>query len=294
MKTINIICGAILFLIVICLAGTAGAGVINDAEYGFRITIPDDWQTNSFMDGTDKVWAFAAPDNNAAIRIRTFKRSPGLSMKTLISVFEANIFSGWQKLTMGPYALNGINGKMAGYRGKFNNIDVGVGCFYTIQKRNVYIVWSMIPVSLFNARSGETDAIMNTFTLSGIGAHNKTAAMDKQATVPVRIDKITTGDTLSGSYGLASVKDVFSTMTQNIYVVFKYRGNPYPDPFLVKWIYEDRGLVIDTATLNAPNVSDGMAKTYMNRPDKGWPPGNYKVEIQHRGAKLTTARFMVK
>jgi len=231
MKIIHIIYASVLFLIVICLIGPLQARVINDAGYDFRITIPDNWQSNSFMDGTDKVWAFAAPDNNAAIRIRTFKASPGLSMETLISVFETHILSGGQRLTIKPYTLNGINGKMAGYKGKFNNADVGVGCFYTIQNQNAYIMWSMVPLSLFNARSGETDAIMNTFSISGAEAHNRTVTTVKQPAVAVRIDKITTGDTLSGSYGLAAIKNVFSTMTQNIYVVFKYKGNPYPDPF---------------------------------------------------------------
>lgn len=162
--------GTIIFLTLICLAGTASARVINDPEYGFQITIPNNWQTNSFMDGTDKVWAFAAPDNNAAIRIRSFKAPARLTMEALISAFETHILSGGQRLTIAPYTLNGINGKMAGYKGRFNNTDVGVGCFFTIQKKHAYIVWSMIPVSLFNARSGETDAILNTFSLSGIKA----------------------------------------------------------------------------------------------------------------------------
>lgn len=166
--------GTMLFLTLICLAGTAAARVINDPEYGFQITIPNNWQTNSFLDGTDKVWAFAAPDNNAAIRIRSFKAPAGLTMEALISAFETHVLSGGQRLTIAPYTLNGINGKMAGYKGQFNNTDVGVGCFFTIQKKHAYIVWSMIPVSLFNARSVETDNILNTFTLSGIRApHQK-------------------------------------------------------------------------------------------------------------------------
>jgi hypothetical protein len=172
MKIRSIIYGLILFLTVLYLTGTSQARVINDAECGFQVTIPNNWQTNSFMDGMDKVWAFAAPDNNAAIRIRTLKVQPGLSIDTLISVFETHILGGGQRLIIEPYTLNGINGKMAGYKGQFNNIDVGVGCFYTIQKRNAYIVWSMIPISLFNARSAETDAIMNTFTLSRTGANH--------------------------------------------------------------------------------------------------------------------------
>lgn len=170
----RMIYGTIFFLFFIGAMATAHARVINDAEFGFQITIPNNWQTNSFMDGSDKVWAFAAPDNNAAVRVRTFRTQPGLSMTMLISAFENQILAGGQRLLLEPYTLNGIVGQMAGYKGRFNNVDVGVGCFYTIQKQNAYIVWSMIPVSLFKSRSGETDAIINSFTLAGIGAARQT------------------------------------------------------------------------------------------------------------------------
>ncbi|MEE9910214.1 MAG: photosystem II reaction center PsbP family protein [Deltaproteobacteria bacterium] len=161
---------AILLLAFVWQAGTASAKVINDPEYDFQITIPNNWQTNSFVDGTDKVWAFAAPDNNAAVRIRSFRAPAGLTMDLLVSAFETHILKGGQRLTLQPYTLNGIGGKMAGYKGQFNNTDVGVGCFYAIQNGNAYIVWSMIPVSLFHARSPEADAILNTFTLSRTGS----------------------------------------------------------------------------------------------------------------------------
>lgn len=162
-------CGKVLLMVILGLAvlsGSVQAGVVSDKESGFQITIPKDWHTNAFMDGSDKVWAFAAPDNNAAVRVRTLKSSAGLTMETLVSAFEKHVLGGGQRLKMSPYTLNGIQGTMAAYRGRFNNIDVGVGCFFTIQKRNAYIVWSMIPVSLFSARSGQTDTILNSFTLT--------------------------------------------------------------------------------------------------------------------------------
>lgn len=183
MKFRHVLYGAVLFLIVLSLAGTACARVVHDEEYGFQITIPNHWQSNAFMDGTDKIWAFAAPDNNAAVRIRSFKAPPGLSMTTLISAFENHILAGGQRLVLEPYTLNGMVGQMAGYKGRFNNIDVGIGCFYTIQKQNAYIVWSMIPASLFKDRSRETDAILNTFTISGVEAPRQTAPAVPRPTV---------------------------------------------------------------------------------------------------------------
>lgn len=294
MKFRQIFCTIILFWAAICLVEAAHARIVEDTKYSFRITVPDKWLLNTFTEGTDKIWAFASPDKNVGIRVRTFKAPVGLTIETLISVFEDNIFNGWQRFTKNPYILNGIDGVMAGYKGKFNNADVGVGCFYTIQKQNAYIVWSIIPVSLLSTRSREADSIINTFTITGDNTSGKLSKSDTQSTAKVNISKIISGDTLVGSYNLATVKNVFSTSTKNIYVVFHYKGNPYPDPFVAKWIYKNRGYEIDRATLKVPDANGGMAKTYMNRPDKGWPPGNYEVEIEHSGKKLISSHFTVK
>jgi len=276
--------------VVTLLTSNAFARVVQDPEYGFSITIPNNWQTNSFIDGTDKVWAFASPDNNVAVRVRAFKKQGGLTLDTLMQAFEGYILSGGQRLTMQPYTLNGINGRMSGYKGQYNNIDVAVGSFFAIQGRHAYIVWSMIPVSLVQARSAEADAVMNSFSTASGGGFHHGAVQPQQA---VQVTDITTGDTLTGPYSLASVKNVFAATTPNIYVVFKYQGNPSPEPFLVKWIYKDRNYLIDTATLKVPSAGSGMAKTYMNRPNTGWPPGNYEVEIHHRGRKLISSLFTV-
>jgi hypothetical protein len=169
MKNRCVICLAGVLAAFFCLAGISQARVVQDTEYGFEITVPDNWRTNSFVDGTDRVWALVAPDRNATVRIRAFQAPSGLTMPLLITAFETHVLKDAQRLTLEPYTLNGIAGQMAGYKAKFDNIDVGIGCFYTIQKQKAYIVWSMIPVALFQARSAEADAILNTFTLSGFG-----------------------------------------------------------------------------------------------------------------------------
>lgn len=288
-KHIGILALIALFVVILSPLNSF-ARVVQDSEYGFRITVPHNWQTNSFIDGTDKVWAFASPDNNAAVRVRSFKAPNGFSLDSLIQAFETYILSGGQRLTIQPYTLNGIQGRMAGYKGQYNNIDVAVGSFFAIKGQHAYIVWSMIPVSLVQARSAEADAVMNTFSLASGGSSHHSTTSTHQAP---QVTSITTGDTLTGAYSLASVKNVFATTTPNIYVLFQYQGNPSPEPFIVKWIYKDRNHLIDTATLKVPSAGSGMAKTYMNRPNTGWPPGNYEVEIHHRGKKLISSLFTV-
>ena len=141
MKNRCVICLAGVLAAFFCLAGISQARVVQDSEYGFEITVPDNWRTNSFVDGTDRVWALVAPDRNATVRIRAFQAPSGLTMPLLITAFETHVLKDAQRLTLEPYTLNGIAGQMAGYKAKFDNIDVGIGCFYTIQKQKAYIVW---------------------------------------------------------------------------------------------------------------------------------------------------------
>ena len=139
----------------------------DDYQFGFRINAPENWLSHSFVEGTDRVWAFVSPDQNVAVRVRAFKHDPHSDISMVISLFESEIFGGGQRLVLQDHTLNGIQGKLGAYQGVYNGTQVGVGAFYTVQNGNAYIIWSMIPTHLFTARNAEADAVINTFTLSG-------------------------------------------------------------------------------------------------------------------------------
>ena len=138
---------------------------IEDNEMMFKISVPQNYQTNQYRDGTDKVHAFVSRDNNVAVSIRSFKLPAGVTVDQLITAFAENLLKGADQLVIQPHSLNGSSGKMAGYRWRYNNINVTVGAYYTIKNNIGYIVWSMIPENLFRQRSAESDAITNTFTI---------------------------------------------------------------------------------------------------------------------------------
>ena len=139
----------------------------DDYQFGFRINAPENWLSHSFVEGTDRVWAFVSPDQNVAVRVRAFKHDPHSDISMVISLFESEIFGGGQRLALLGHALNGIPGKLGAYQGVYNGNQVGVGAFYTVQNGNAYIIWSIIPTHLFTAGSAEADVVTNTFTLTG-------------------------------------------------------------------------------------------------------------------------------
>ena len=143
----------------------ANTSWVQDDQMNFKIQVPSDYQKNRLVEGTDVVHAFLSPDQNVAIRIRSFNVDNKADLKTIIKAFEQNVIVGAQKLLDDKYVLNSIQGKICGYKWKFNNIPVGLACFFAIENTVAYIVWSIVPEQMFKQRTPETDAIINTFTI---------------------------------------------------------------------------------------------------------------------------------
>lgn len=154
----------------ICLNATAQNRMVEDSQMKFKISVPLNYQTNQYWDGSDKIHAFVSRDNNVAVSIRSFELPANVSVDQVVTAFRQNVLKGANQLVIQPHNLNGATGKMAGYRWRYNNITVVVGAFYTIQNNIGYIVWSMIPENLFASRSAESDAITNSFTILGLSA----------------------------------------------------------------------------------------------------------------------------
>ncbi|MFZ5949755.1 MAG: hypothetical protein ACOYXC_03555 [Candidatus Rifleibacteriota bacterium] len=143
----------------------AGTQWINDEQMKFKIQIPDNYQKNRLVEGTDVVHVFLSPDQNVAVRIRAIKVGSGTMINNVIQAFEQNVIVGAQKLLEDNYTLNKIPGRICGYKWRFNNTPVGLAVFGTIIDNIAYIVWSIVPEQMFKQRTTETDAIINTFTI---------------------------------------------------------------------------------------------------------------------------------
>lgn len=135
------------------------------SDLGFKVSVPVAWESHSYAEGTDEVRAWTSPDGNLALLIRTVPLPQQVELDRIIGVYEENVLGGSLRLVLQDYVLNGVTGKMAGYRWTFNDIPVVVGAFYAQRPGAFYALSSIIPENMFQARTAETDAIMNTFTL---------------------------------------------------------------------------------------------------------------------------------
>ncbi len=155
----------IILLICFCSISLIGQNRwIEDKEMNFKISIPSNYKTNEFWEGSDKIHAFVSPDQNIAVRVRSFKVNNNTTNEQIIGAFSQNVIKGATQLVSQMHTLNGMNGILTGYRWRYNNINVIVASFSTIQNGNGYIVWTLIPESLFASRNAESDAITNSFT----------------------------------------------------------------------------------------------------------------------------------
>lgn len=174
-----------LFALIFSVQGVAQNQWIIDDEMQFKIAVPNTYQQNQFWEGTDKILAVVSPDENVAVRVRAMPVNAQFTTDILQQVFEENILSNAQELMKEDGDLNGIPARAVAYTWTFNNTETVVGAYYIIQNGFAYVVWSIVPRSLLQQRSAESDAITNTFQLtknkqtssggllSGIGNENR-------------------------------------------------------------------------------------------------------------------------
>ena len=136
-----------------------------ESQFGFKMLIPKGWQSQALTDGTDRVLTVLSPDGNVAARVRAIPINGSVPLDKVVQAFEQYALSGGQRLAQQQDTMNGMHGLTSVYRGDFDGTEVGMGVFATLQGRYAYIVWGMIPLPYFDQRSGEVDAMLNSFTL---------------------------------------------------------------------------------------------------------------------------------
>ncbi len=145
------------------------AQVKHDIQYGFAINIPPNWSQKSYMDGTDKVYDFYSPDENAAVQLRAFESMPGLTLDLLVQVYEQNMLpAGTQKQGLQDHtSANGIPGKQGVYLMNYEGNEVGMSSFYTIQNGKGYVLTAIIPVNMMQQKEAEIKQITRSFSIDG-------------------------------------------------------------------------------------------------------------------------------
>ena len=93
--------------------------------------------------------------------------------------------------------------------------------------------------------------------------------------------------------------DSFAADVPKVYVFFKSKGTKSGDKVRSVWIAEDvgdaapKGTTIDEATI-ALEKDDGSGSFSLSKPTKGWPVGEYRVDICFRDQVATSVKFTIK
>ncbi len=250
---------------------------ITDNQFKFKINVPDTWTNSSYMDGTDKVYDFYSPDENAAIQLRTFDATPAVTLDVLTQVYEQNMLpAGTQKLSFNDHtSANGIPGKQGVYQMQYNGNQVNLAAFYTIQNSKGYVLTAIIPSSMLAQKGEEVKRITRSFQILGF----RGVAKQQPASSNFRMNKFVMGDQMVGKTKITNQTNKFNTQTANIYVVFDWTGNGSGKQMKTRWVFGHQQYVIDETVYNFPNQNGGTSNATICKPTAGWPEGKYFVEF---------------
>jgi len=203
MKT-RIISVAMLLCIMIMFVTIASAEWITDSDYKFRINIPSSWSASSYTDGTDKIYDFYSPDENIAIQIRAFEATDGVTAELLAQVYESDYLpKGSYKQSLDDHITkNGIPGKLGVYNARYNEMDISMSAFYTVQNGYGYVLLVIVPTHMMEEKGPEIAPVTQSFLIDGFGIKSIKISGEKGSGIkenPVKTTKNPTAD-ISGRY----------------------------------------------------------------------------------------------
>ncbi|MDX9881752.1 MAG: hypothetical protein RBS73_06770 [Prolixibacteraceae bacterium] len=267
---------------------------VEDSQMKFKISIPANYQTNQFWDGSDKIHAFVSPDQNVAVRVRSIPVPANATVDLIVQAFSQNIIKGAQQLVNQAHTLNGLSGKLAAYKWKYNNINVVIGAFYTIENGIAYVVWTMVPENLLGKRSAESDAITNSFTVladnaqtststqtGGLGSLGEISNSQTTADIPVniRITDLSIGTEATADAQIPNPQSTIDPLTEKVHLVFGYSGNAKGKTFIVKWFNETTNASLGDSPYFPADAPSGRGYASLNNPGNLWPEGRYRAEV---------------
>lgn len=270
------------------ITSVVNAQWITDTEYGFKIKVPNGWSKEKKQDGTDRLHDFLDPTENVFVEVRAFETGEGFTPDILANVFETSGLPGAQRLAFENYTLNGTPGKFAGYKTTINGLEVGIGAFYAVTKDFSYILWSLIPVAVYDQYSAQGDGILNTFTLIPKKVNHYVAKSEPS----FELTAFKISDQITDDYDIKVEKKRFPVNTSAIWVVYDWKGNGNGRTFSVNWYYE--GKFIDGASkkFTLPNYQDGYGYANIDM-DAAFKVGKYSVETKIENKVLGTLYFEV-
>lgn len=265
-----------------------------EERFRFRINVPDSWQKSHYQEGKEHVYDFMSRDKKIAVQIRVFEAGKLLDITQLIDPFEDVLMKdGIQKLSIDECIHNGTSGKLAVYTTGFDSNGAGIATFYTIKNGLGYIVLFILPNHMFDTYKEEMDQIMKSFEILGPPEEDLAIKNPMEEVSLVKISKLE----LFGSYqDLQSHTDsrqLFNTDIQKIFASFEYNSAGNPQAMIIRWVNTDNGNELGRTIHQAVSVPGGAGTVELQRPGRGWQPGNYRIELIYNSEVIRFLEFAI-
>lgn len=281
-------------LLIWCFSALAHAQWVTDNQFGFKISVPSSWSQENKMDGTDKVYDFVHPSQNIFLEVRAFKADASINADMISQVFESQYLSTASRLAFQDYTLNNTPGKFGGYKMTVNGLEVGIGAFYAVKNGMGYVIWSMIETRLYNQYSGESDAVMNTFTSFSPASSGGARAVVIPAAFKITNMKL--GSKLTADFDILPQDESssFSSDAQKIFVIWDWEGNAPGKTMSIRWFRNGSEMSAYKKNYTLPNNKQGYGWANIDMPSGGFQDGNYSVQIDFEGTKQKSMNFNIK
>ena len=207
--------------------------------------------------------------------------------------FEGQFLSSANRVAFQDYTLNNTPGKFAGYTMNVDGLDVGVGAFYAVKNGNGYVIWSMIETRLYNQYSGESDAVLNTFTT--ISGASSSVAYRVKPKVSFKITNMKLGKKLTADYNILPQEESksFEAKQNEIFVIWDWEGSAAGKAMTINWYFNGRKINDASKKYELPNNPQGYGWASIKKPASGFQSGKYYVQIDFEGAKQRRIDFEV-
>ena len=157
------------------MAATYAHGLYAEEKDGFSIRVPVDWERTLTNGNQADTHLFVSPDKQVAIGVSVYGKGGSQTKSALLDLFQAEGLAGSKQLQEQTTALNGRGGLLRAYALPGDGDPIIAVAVAISAKPRGYVIWYMIPGSLFEAREPEAGSILDTFLIRPDAVPTKTA-----------------------------------------------------------------------------------------------------------------------
>ncbi len=283
----------VFLILFLSLVLTVHADWFKDENFRFQINVPAKWQKAQYQEGRDHVFDFMSQDKKIAVQIRVFEAGSNTEASQLVDPFEnVLVKDGIQKLSIDECLHNGTSGKLAVYTTGFDANGAGIAAFYAVKNGFGYIVLFILPNQLFDTYKTEMDQIMKSFKiLDPVEDLAKNDPLENVSLIKITSLQLYTNNQETENQDNSGL--VFEDDVQKIFATFKYKSAGNPQAMIIRWVNTDNGTELSRTIHQAVSVPSGQGNADLSRPNRGWDPGNYRVELLHNNEVLKFRSFKI-